>query len=351
VTVVTFGEIMLRLGPSGHERLLQSAALSASFGGAEANVAVSLAHWGLDSVFVTRVPAHAVGDAALRALRAEGVRTELVLRGGSRLGIYFAEAGASQRPSTVVYDRAGSSVSEIAADAVDWPRVLSGARWFHLTGVTPALGPNVARCAEAALAAARAAGATVSVDLNYRRTLWSEADARATMRPLMKHVDLVIASEEDLQSALGLEVPGVDVGAGHLDPESYRDVAARVSRELGPRRVAVTLRESVSASDNGWSALLWDQAESALLTGQRYDVRVVDRIGAGDAFGRPHLRVGDGPAAGGGAAVCRGGRGAQAHDSGRLQPRERRGGGPAGRRGRLGTGAAMSASASRIGRS
>jgi 2-dehydro-3-deoxygluconokinase len=284
VTVVTFGELMLRLSPPGVERLLQSSRLSATFGGAEANVAVSLAHWGLDSVYVTRVPGHAVGEAAVRALRAEGVRTDFVQRGGRRLGIYFAETGASQRPSAVVYDRTGSSLSEMAPDAVDWPRVVSGARWFHLTGVTPALGPNVARCAAAALAAARAAGATVSLDLNYRRTLWSEAEAQATMRPLVRDVDLVIANEEDVQATLGLGVPGVDVGAGRLDPEAYRDVAAAVSRELGPRRVAITLRESRSASDNGWSAVLWDEASSALLTSQRLDVRVVDRIGAGDAF-------------------------------------------------------------------
>jgi 2-dehydro-3-deoxygluconokinase len=284
VTVVTFGELMLRLSPPGVERLLQSSRLSATFGGAEANVAVSLAHWGLDSVYVTRVPGHAVGEAAVRALRAEGVRTDFVQRGGRRLGIYFAETGASQRPSAVVYDRTGSSLSEMAPDAVDWPRVVSGARWFHLTGVTPALGPNVARCAAAALAAARAAGATVSLDLNYRRTLWSEAEAQATMRPLVRDVDLVIANEEDVQATLGLGVPGVDVGAGRLDPEAYRDVAAAVSRELGPRRVAITLRESRSASDNGWSAVLWDEASSALLTSQRHDVRVVDRIGAGDAF-------------------------------------------------------------------
>ena len=284
MTVVTFGEIMLRLSPPGVERLLQSPRLSATFGGAEANVAVSLAHWGLDSVYVTRVPAHAVGEAAVRVLRAEGVRTDFIQRGGRRLGIYFAETGASQRPSTVVYDRAGSSVSEMTPDAIDWPRVLAGARWLHLTGVTPALGPNVAACAAAAVEAARQAGVTVSIDLNYRRTLWTEAEAQATMRPLVQGADLVIGNEEDVQAALGLRVEGVDVGAGRIDPDAYRDVAAAVSRELGPLRVAITLRESRSASDNGWSAVLWDATSSTLLTSQRYDVRVVDRIGAGDAF-------------------------------------------------------------------
>ena len=283
-TVVTFGEIMLRLSPPGYERLLQSPSLSATFGGAEANVAVSLAQWGLGSVFVTRLPRNAVGDAALRALRTEGVRTDFVLRGGERLGIYFSEAGASQRPSTVIYDRAHSSMATIDPTEIDWPRALAGARWFHVTGVTAALGPDIARSVAKALTAARAAGATVSVDLNFRRTLWSEAEAQKAMRPLMKDVDVVIANEEDIQSVLGLEVPGVDVGSGRVGAAAYRDVAQRVSREFGPRMVAVTLRESLSASDNGWSAVLWDEPRSAFVESHRYDVRIVDRIGGGDAF-------------------------------------------------------------------
>jgi 2-dehydro-3-deoxygluconokinase len=284
VRIVTFGEIMLRLSPPANERLLQSPSLSATFGGAEANVAVSLARWGVDSVYVTRVPAHALGDAAVRALRAEGVRTDFILRGGDRLGIYYAESGASQRPSTVIYDRAHSAIGAIEPDAIDWRQALDGADWFHVTGVTAALGPNVATCMATALTAARAIGATVSVDLNYRRKLWSEGDAQATLRPLMRNVDLVIANEEDIQAALGMDVPGVDASAGRIDPLAYRDVAQRVSRELGPPRVAITLRESLSASDNGWRAVLWDERAPAFLQSQRYDVRIVDRIGAGDAF-------------------------------------------------------------------
>jgi 2-dehydro-3-deoxygluconokinase len=209
--IVTFGELMLRLGPPGYERLLQSPVLSATFGGGEANVAVSLAQFGLESYYVTRLPAHAIGEAAVRALRIEGVRTEFIVRGGDRVGIYFTETGASQRASTVIYDRAHSAISEMAADAVDWSRVMDGAGWFHVTGITPALGEKSTAATKAALAAAKRAGARVSVDLNYRKKLWTESQAQATMRPLMRNVDVVIANEEDLQSVLGVHVEGADV--------------------------------------------------------------------------------------------------------------------------------------------
>jgi 2-dehydro-3-deoxygluconokinase len=281
--VVTFGEIMLRLSPPGVERFLQSPVFSATFGGAEANVAVSLAHWGCESVYVTRVPAHAIGDAAVRALRAEGVRTDEVRRGGERLGIYYAESGASQRPSAVIYDRARSAIADIDPDAIAWGSVMRGASWFHVSGITPALGPNPARCVAEALAAARAAKVATSLDLNFRRKLWSPAEAQATLRPLLKDVHLVIANEEDIQSALGLEVPDVDVRTGRVDAAAYAGVTRRVC-ELGPTTVAITMRESRSASDNGWSALLGGTAIPELLESPHYDVRVVDRIGAGDAF-------------------------------------------------------------------
>jgi 2-dehydro-3-deoxygluconokinase len=282
--VVTFGEIMLRLSPPGFERLFQSPLLSATFGGGEANVAVSLAHFGLDSRYVTRLPRHAVGEAALRSLRAEGVDVSHVVRGGERLGIYFAETGASQRASTVIYDRAGSAIAGLPPGTVDWSRVMDGARWFHVTGITPALGASAAACTREALAAARAAGATVSMDLNYRKKLWSEADARAAMRPMMSEVDVVIANEEDIQSVLGLEVPGADPVAGRVDPRAYEPVARRLSQELGPSRVAITLRESHSASDNGWSAVLWDARSETFVHSQQYELRLVDRIGGGDSF-------------------------------------------------------------------
>ena len=282
--VVTFGEIMLRLSPPGFERLLQTQAFVATFGGGEANVAVSVAHFGLESTYITALPKNAIGDAALRALRAEGVRTDLIVRSGSRIGIYYAEAGASQRASNVIYDRANSSISEMKPDAVDWNAAFRGAHWYHVTGITPALGPNGVESTRRSVAAARAAGARVSVDLNYRKKLWTEAQAQQVMRPLMRDVDVVIANEEDLQSVLGVHVPGADVTGGHLDVEGYRQAAEQVTRDFGPKLVAITLRESVSASDNGWSAVLWEADTTTMHRSQRYDVRLVDRIGGGDSF-------------------------------------------------------------------
>jgi 2-dehydro-3-deoxygluconokinase len=282
--VVTFGEIMLRLSPPGVERLLQSPVLSATFGGGEANVAVSLAHFGFDSVYVTRVPAHAVGDAAVAALRREGVQTHLVQRGGNRLGLYFAETGAGQRGSAVIYDRAHAAVAELRRGDIDWSVALEGASWLHVTGITPALGDGPAANVADAVAEARRRGVAVSVDLNFRRTLWTEARARAVMRPLVRGVDVIVANEEDIQAVLGLDVPGADVTSARVAPDAYRAVAERVSADCGVRMVAITLRESLSASDNGWSAVLWDDARREYLRSRRYDVRVVDRIGAGDAF-------------------------------------------------------------------
>jgi 2-dehydro-3-deoxygluconokinase len=282
--VVTFGEIMLRLSPPGFERFLQTPAFVATFGGGEANVAVSLAQFGLESVYITRLPKHAIGEAAVRALRTEGVRTDAILRGGDRIGVYYAEAGASQRPSAVIYDRARSAIAEMAPDAVDWPAVMTGAAWFHTTGITPALGASAAEATSRALQAARAAGARVSVDLNYRKKLWTEKQAQQTMGPLMRFVDLVIANEEDLQSVLGVHVPDTDVTSGQLNIDGFRKAAEQVTRDFGPKMVAITLRESLSASDNGWSAVLWESASATLHRSQRYDVRLVDRIGGGDSF-------------------------------------------------------------------
>jgi len=282
VTVITFGELMLRLGPPGFERLLQSPMLCATFGGGEANVAVSLAQFGLDSRYVTRLPSNAIGDAAVRALRAEGVRTDAIVRGGSRMGVYFTETGASQRASTVLYDRANSAISEWPPDAVDWDGVMKGAAWFHVTGITPALGAKTTAATVAAVAAAKRAGARVSIDLNYRKKLWTQAQAQQTMRPLMRDVDVVIANEEDLQCVLGIDVEGADVTSGTLNVAAYRAAAERVTRDLGPSMVAITLRESLSASDNGWRAVLWDG--ETMHQSQHYNVRLVDRIGGGDSF-------------------------------------------------------------------
>jgi 2-dehydro-3-deoxygluconokinase len=281
---VAFGELLLRLSAPGHERLLQSPVLGATFGGGEANVAVALAHLGLNSHFVTRLPASPLGDAAVRALRAEGVHVGSVQRGGRRIGIYFAETGASQRASYVLYDRAGSSMSEIEPAAVPWPELLRGAAWFHTTGITPALGPGPAECTRAALVVARDLGVPASIDLNYRRKLWDEEHARRVMRPLVSHVQLLVANEEDLQTMLGVPVERTDVTAARLDVDAYRAAAERVVAEHGVRQVAITLRESLSASDNGWSALLYDGSSRTLHRGPRYVVRLVDRVGGGDAF-------------------------------------------------------------------
>jgi 2-dehydro-3-deoxygluconokinase len=284
IKTVTFGEIMLRLSPPGFERFFQTPALTATFGGGEANVAVSLAQFGLESHYVTRLPANPIGDAAIRALRAEGVRVDHVQRGGARVGIYFAESGASQRPSTVVYDRAGAAISQVGPGEIPWADVLAGAAWFHVTGITPALGPSVAVATREAIEAARTAGARVSLDLNFRSKLWTKAEARQVMRPLAALSDVVIANEEDIQASLGLEVAGADVTGGRLNIEGYRAVAERVSREFVVPRVAITLRESISASRNGWSGVLYDAETASFHQDRRYDIAIVDRIGGGDGF-------------------------------------------------------------------
>jgi 2-dehydro-3-deoxygluconokinase len=282
--VVTFGEIMLRLSPPGFERFFQSPRFAATFGGGEANVAVSLAHFGLESWYLTRLPRHAIGDAAVRALRAEGVRTEAIVRGGDRIGVYYTELGASQRASTVIYDRARSAISELEPDGLDWDAALAGAAWLHVTGITPALGDRGAACTAAAVAAARRVGARVSLDLNFRRKLWTEAQAQAVMRTIVRDVDVVIAHEEDLQATLGVAVAGTNVSTGALALDGYRSAAAEVGRTFNVGLVAITLRESHSASDNGWSAALWDHRAETFTTGPHYDVRLVDRLGGGDAF-------------------------------------------------------------------
>ena len=281
---VTFGEILLRLSAPGQERLFQSPALMATFGGAEANVAVSLAQFGLDSHFVTRLPANPIGDAAVRVLRSEGVSVDWVQRGGERVGIYFTETGASQRASLVIYDRAHSALCELEQADIRWPELLRGASWFHTSGITTALGPGPVECVRGALAAAHQARTTVSFDLNYRSKLWSEAEAQRVMRPLVDHVQLLIANEEHLRTVLGIPIAHADVTNGRLEHEAYRAAAERVVAEHGVRWVAITLRESISASENGWSAMLYDGSSKTLHRAPRYVLRLVDRIGGGDSF-------------------------------------------------------------------
>ncbi len=281
---VCFGELLLRLSAPFHERLLQSPTLDANFGGGEANVAVSLARFGFDSRFVTRLPDNAIGEVALRSLRAEGVAVDGILRGGQRIGIYFTETGASQRPSRVLYDRRHSAISELGPASIDWREVLRDAAWFHTTGITPALGRGVAGCAASAMATAREGGTKVSFDLNYRRALWPEEEAQRVVVPLMRHVDLLIGNEEDLQTVLGVHVARTDVTQGRLDVEAYRAAAEQVSEAHGIELVAITLRESLSASENGWSALLYERRSRVLYRAPRFVLQLVDRIGGGDAF-------------------------------------------------------------------
>jgi 2-dehydro-3-deoxygluconokinase len=281
---VTFGELLLRLSAPGHERLFQSPSLEATFGGGEANVAVSLARFGFDSHFVTRLPANPIGDAAVRVLRGEGVDTGAIVRGGERMGVYFAESGASQRASLVVYDRAHSAMSSLDPESFHWREIVRGAAWFHTTGITPALGAGAADCTRAAMVAAREAGARVSLDLNFRSKLWSEARAQLVMRPLVHHAHVLIANEEDLQTVLGIPIARADVTRGRLDVDAYRAAAERAVAEHGIELVAITLRESLSASENGWSALLYDARSKSLHRAPRYLLRLIDRIGGGDSF-------------------------------------------------------------------
>ena len=283
--VVTFGEVMLRLKSPGFERLFQSSALEASFGGAEANVAVSLAQFGVPVSFVSAIPTNPVGDACLGELQRFGVDTRRVRRQGSRLGIYFLEAGANQRPSKVVYDRSGSAIATAKPGDFDWDAVLDGASWFHLTGVTPAISQSAADLAIEGARLARAKGITVSCDYNYRKNLWKYGKpAPDVMRELVRHVHVGIANEEDCQEALGIRLD-VDVASGSLATDKYRALAARVLEEFpNLEKQVITLRESHSADRNGWSAVLHNGKD--FLVSRRYDITdIVDRVGAGDSFG------------------------------------------------------------------
>lgn len=281
--VVTFGELMVRLQPYHYERFVQADHLEFSFGGGEANVAVSLANYGLDSVYVTKLPAHAIGQAAVNSLRRYGVDTSMIVRGGDRVGIYYNEKGASQRPSVCIYDRAHSAISEATTADFDWDRIFDGADWFHFTGITPALGPNVVEICEAACKAARARGAKISCDLNYRGKLWTREQAREAMTGLCRYVDVCISNEEDAKDVFGIEAEATDVTAGELNREGYRSVARQLMDAFGFEKVAITLRESKSAFDNDWSAMLFD-GENCCFS-KRYHLHIVDRIGGGDSFG------------------------------------------------------------------
>lgn len=280
--VVCFGEIMMRLSPQGMKRFIQADSFDVVYGGGEANVAVSLANYGLDSHFVTKLPANPLGDAAVNHLRRYGVQTEYIKRGGDRIGIYFLEMGASQRPSKVVYDRANSSVSQIKPGELDWESILDGASWFHVTGITPALGDSAAEVAIEAAKTAKSKGCTVSTDLNYRKKLWSPEKANRVMSELVKYVDVAIGNEEDADKVFGIKAPDSDITAGSLSIDGYKYVASELAQRFGFQTVAITLRESISASDNNWSALLHTGGEFYM--SRKYRIHIVDRVGGGDSF-------------------------------------------------------------------
>ena len=258
--VVCFGEIMLRLSPPGYLRFEQARSFDAVYGGGEANVAVSLANYGLDASFVTKVPANAIGQAAVNEMRRCGVDTRFMLRGGDRLGIYFLEKGASQRPSRVIYDRKHSAVSEVQSADFDWPSIFADADWFHFTGITPALGDNVAEAVLDACKAAHAAGLTVSCDLNFRKNLWSSEKAGKVMAAFMPYVDVCIANEEDAEKVFGIKAARSDITGGVLNEQGYESVARELKGRFGFKAVAITLRGSISASDNTWAAMLYRDA-------------------------------------------------------------------------------------------
>ena len=281
--VITFGEIMMRLNPPGYLRFLQTTSFESTYAGGEANVAVSLANYGNDVAYVTKVPEHEIGQNAVNALRHYGVDTSMMLRGGPRLGIYFVEKGASQRGSKVIYDRAGSSVALARREEFDWDAIFEGADWFHFTGITPALGGEMPEVCLDACKAAKAHGVTVSCDLNYRGKLWSREKAGEVMSQLMPYVDVCIANEEDAKDVFGIEAENTDINSGKLDREGYVSVARQLTERFNFKAVAITLRGSISASENNWSGMLYVNGEAYFA--RNYLIKLVDRVGGGDSFG------------------------------------------------------------------
>ena len=280
--VVTLGEIMLRLSTPGFKRFVQTDSFDVTYGGGEANVSAALCNYGLQGVFVSRVPDNAIGQAAINHLRRFGVDTQFVVRGGKRLGIYFLETGASARASQVIYDRADAAIAEADINDFDFDKIFEEASWFHTTGITPALSDKAAALTEAALKAARAKGITTSIDLNYRKKLWSKEKAKEVMTRLCQYVDVCIGNEEDAETTLGFKSKGTDVTKGELNLDGYKDVFQQMKEKFGFKYIASTLRESHSASDNGWSALVYDGKE--FYHSKEYEVRIVDRVGSGDSF-------------------------------------------------------------------
>ena len=280
--IVTLGEIMLRLSPEGNDRFIQSESFRIIPGGGEANVAVSVANYGHDAYFVSKLPKHEIGQIALNALRRYGVNTDFIARGGERVGLYYAETGASMRPPKVIYDRAHSSIAEADPSDFDFDKIMEGAQWFHWSGITPAISDKAAELTKLACEAAKHHGVTVSVDLNFRKKLWTSEKAISVMRPLMQYVDVCIGNEEDAQLCLGFK-PDADVEGGKTDAEGYYGIFQGMMKEFGFKYVVSTLRESLSATRNGWKALIYNGKE--FYQSKHYDINpIIDRVGGGDSF-------------------------------------------------------------------
>lgn len=282
--VVSFGEIMLRLSPDGYYKLFQKPELNTSFCGAEANVAVALSNFGDEAEFVTALPDNDIGRAVCRELMRYGVKTDNIVYTGDRLGIFFAEKGASQRPSKVIYDRKNSAIASADPSPFNWEKIFDGADWFHITGITPALSDSLAKISVDAVTAAKKAGLTVSCDINYRSKLWSAEKARPVMTEIMKYVDVCIGNEEDAEIVFGIKAGATDVTKGQLDTDGYKKSLQTVAETFGCKIVAYSQRKSYSASDNGWSGIIYDDEKKQVYTSVQYDIRITDRIGGGDAF-------------------------------------------------------------------
>ena len=273
---------MLRLSTPGYTRFIQTDRFDAVYGGGEANVAVSCANYGHEAYFVTKLPQHEIGQAAVDALRKYGVKTDYIVRGGERIGIYYLESGDSVRPSKVIYDRSHSSIAEADPAEFDFDAIMKDADWFHWSGITPALSDKAAELVRIACEAAKRHGVTVSVDLNFRKKLWTKEKAQSVMKPLMKYVDVCIGNEEDAEQCLGFK-PQADIANGQTDAAGYKQIFMQMVQEFGFKYVASTLRESFSASHNGWKAMIYDGKE--FYESRRYDIQpIVDRVGSGDSF-------------------------------------------------------------------
>jgi len=280
--IVTMGEIMLRLSTPGQSRIVQTDTFDINYGGGEANVAVSCANYGHEAYFVSKLPKHEVGQACLNSLRRYGVHTDFIARGGDRLGIYYLETGASMRPSKVIYDRAHSSIAEAKPEDFDFDAIFDGADWFHWSGITPAISDQSAECLRLACIAAKKHGVTVSCDLNFRKKLWTSEKAQSIMRPLMQYVDVCIGNEEDAELCLGFK-PDADVEGGSTDAEGYKGIFQGMMKEFGFKYVISTLRESFSATHNGWKAMIYNGED--FYVSKRYDIDpIIDRVGGGDSF-------------------------------------------------------------------